>query len=258
MSRLITIRKKNYIMPGETELWYIPKNCPVYLEVQGRAILIDNKKQLELHDESVIILKKSNHIIKIQSHSTYRMQVQGFTFSNSSLKNTKEAIIRLNECIYFNELLYFGSNILEGNEVSLQGLSLVINEIVQQMNEVDEDSNCLNKIDTRLIKVHRHIRSHYNTPITLQTLGDLVGSHPTYLSNTFSKVFGISPIYYLNQLRINYGKEMLRTTQLPVTKIASLVGYTSTSQFSALFKRYTMMTPAEYKKSISTQKSKIN
>lgn len=103
------------------------------------------------------------------------------------------------------------------------------------------------KIDARLLLVHRHIRNNYCKPLTLKGLADLINSNPVYLSNTFSKVFRISPMKFLQSVRMKKALEFLNT-DLPIKNIASFIGYISTSQFTDIFKRYYGQTPQEYRR----------
>lgn len=116
---------------------------------------------------------------------------------------------------------------------------------IQKLQENNSDH-----IDPRLIHLNRHIRKNYNSSITLQDLADLFGVHPTYLSNTFSKVFKISPILFVNQLRMKAAKELLMQPDLTLKYIAEKVGYTSLSQFSLIFKRFHSKTPSQYREDI--------
>lgn len=107
-------------------------------------------------------------------------------------------------------------------------------------------------IDSRLIKVYRFIRNHYREPLTLQDLSETIQCNPLYLCNTFSKVFGISPIYLINQLRFKEAKQLLIETDLSLSDISKSIGYNSLSQFSSIFKRYSHTSPSSFRKQFRT------
>lgn len=102
------------------------------------------------------------------------------------------------------------------------------------------------KIDPRLIYIHRYIRKHYSEPIMLHSLAELIDCNPVYLSNMYSKLFGISPIKHLQQVRMKQAAKLLQTST-SINEIAKRVGYISASQFSELFKRYYAESPRDYK-----------
>lgn len=104
------------------------------------------------------------------------------------------------------------------------------------------------KIDRRLIIVHRYIRQNYSQPITLQVLADLIKCNPIYLSNTYSKIFKIPPMKYLQIIRMRKAKELLINTKMSIKDITVGLGYVSNSQFSNMFKHYNGCTPVEYRR----------
>lgn len=67
------------------------------------------------------------------------------------------------------------------------------------------------------------------------------------LCREFATVFGISPLQYLNQRRLDAAKELLQTTNMAVHEIGSSVGFENTNHFINLFKRNTGMTPNVYR-----------
>ncbi|MFF2154438.1 helix-turn-helix domain-containing protein [Paenibacillus chitinolyticus] len=103
------------------------------------------------------------------------------------------------------------------------------------------------KIDPRLIRINRYIRENYYKALTLQSLADLIQCNPVYLSNTYSKVFQITPIKYLQDIRMSKAKELIIRTNKSISTIANQLGYISNSQFTNLFKRYFNMTPTEFR-----------
>ncbi|MFC7681855.1 helix-turn-helix domain-containing protein [Paenibacillus sp. GCM10028914] len=66
-------------------------------------------------------------------------------------------------------------------------------------------------------------------------------------SKLFSKVYGLSPRQYISRQKLNAAKELLVTTNLPVTDIAERLGFSSASHFSRQFRRWTGQSPTEYK-----------
>lgn len=97
--------------------------------------------------------------------------------------------------------------------------------------------------------VTSYIDSHYQEPLSLDTLAQLSHGSPYHLQRIFKKVKGITPVYYIQQQRINAAQAMLRESNLPITEIASLVGLPNTSYFITLFKQKTGQTPEAYRKS---------
>ncbi|WP_397386400.1 helix-turn-helix domain-containing protein [Paenibacillus sp. RRE4] len=107
--------------------------------------------------------------------------------------------------------------------------------------------NLSGAIDCRLIKVNRYIRENYSQPLCLHTLSDIIQCHPTYLCNTYSKVFKISPMKYLQSIRMIKAAELLTQSNDSIGEIAKKLGYISNSQFTDLFKRWHGVPPMMYR-----------
>jgi|SRR5690554_6646367 len=95
----------------------------------------------------------------------------------------------------------------------------------------------------RLVVVNRHILDHYEQPLTLHGLSALVGCHPAYLSHVYSKVFHVSPLHHLQQIRMKKAKLLVLDTRLRMKEIANKLGYVSNSQFGSIYKRYYGISP---------------
>lgn len=95
--------------------------------------------------------------------------------------------------------------------------------------------------------VKDYIKLHFADNISLDALAAFSGFNKYYLTRMFSKTYGIAPINYLLERRILHSEELLKTTDLSITQISRLVGFSSANYFSQSFKRYTGMTPLSYR-----------
>ena len=89
------------------------------------------------------------------------------------------------------------------------------------------------------------------------TAEELVGcctiSYP-YIKKLFVKKFGISPIRYSIQLKINYACDLLRSELYTVTQTAELCGYNDIYFFSRQFKEYVGISPTDFLKKYKSSK----
>lgn len=63
----------------------------------------------------------------------------------------------------------------------------------------------------------------------------------------FKKYTGYSPKQYITNLRLQHAKELLHNHSLPISEIATLVGYEDQLYFSRIFHKYTGLSPREYR-----------
>jgi AraC-like DNA-binding protein len=96
-------------------------------------------------------------------------------------------------------------------------------------------------------QVKLKIEENYNKPITLQELAKDVNFSVRHFCRIFKGRFGMSPIEYQHDLRLNTAKTLLISTTMRVNEIAEKVGYADIYQFSRIFKKYFKMSPLSYK-----------
>ena len=82
---------------------------------------------------------------------------------------------------------------------------------------------------------------------TMAELADIAGLSRTAFFERFKKVLGRSPLDAMREIRVHYAADMLRTTQAPLSEIASLVGYGSDIALLRAFTRQMKMTPGQWR-----------
>lgn len=96
-------------------------------------------------------------------------------------------------------------------------------------------------------QVREYIEQHLGDPISRADLAGQVYLSEGYLSRIFLKETGISLPNYIAERRIEKAKEYLENSALPVSRIATEVGYNNFSYFSKTFRELTGCTPNEYR-----------
>lgn len=100
--------------------------------------------------------------------------------------------------------------------------------------------------------VRRYIDLHFKEPLTLEQLAEESHMNKYYLSHSFKREYGTSPINYMISRRIEESKYLLAETDLSMTQIAQLLGFSSLSYFSQVFRRTQSVSPLEYRQSTKT------
>lgn len=84
--------------------------------------------------------------------------------------------------------------------------------------------------------------------ITVEQLAEHLSVDISHFSRKFTKKTGVSPKKYILDKRINRAKELLATTDASILEISNSVGYDDQFYFCRIFKKYTGVTPSEYRK----------
>ncbi len=114
------------------------------------------------------------------------------------------------------------------------------------------DRFVLNDNVTVLVKSCLRImqREYDNADLNLNYCANKLDVTPSYLSGRFSRDMNQSFSVYLNNLRIDKAREMLKNVSLKVYEIAERVGIADVSYFNKLFRDYEGKTPLQYRREI--------
>ncbi|MEK3884972.1 AraC family transcriptional regulator [Paenibacillus sp. PL2-23] len=91
------------------------------------------------------------------------------------------------------------------------------------------------------------IEQSYGQDLTLDQLADAAGLSKFHLSKSFSRYYGVSPMDYVRNRRIEQAAELLRATALSITDIGTRCGFSNVSYFGKVFHKMTGMTPTAYR-----------
>jgi len=92
-----------------------------------------------------------------------------------------------------------------------------------------------------------YLAVHATEQISLDTLSEIAGLSKYHLLRAFTKETGITPYSYLETLRIDRAKSLLRQGIAPAEAALS-AGFSDQSHFSNAFKRFIGLTPGQYRR----------
>ena len=92
-----------------------------------------------------------------------------------------------------------------------------------------------------------YLAAHAEEQISLDALGELAGLSKYHLLRAFTKETGITPYSYLETIRIDRAKSLLRQGATPLEAALS-AGFSDQSHFSNAFKRFIGLTPGQYRR----------
>ncbi len=103
------------------------------------------------------------------------------------------------------------------------------------------------------LRVKEYIDQHYTEPLTLQQIGQALHVSPYYLAHAFKESCGIAPRQYLLRRRIGEAQNLLISTDLPISRIAEMVGYDTQNYFDLQFSKFVGMPPRKYRLSFQVK-----
>lgn len=136
-----------------------------------------------------------------------------------------------------------------GNEIICQAyMQILVTQLMRSIN-LAVNENPLPSSNSQCTTVRRYIDAHFKEQLTLEHLAEIAHVNKYYLAHSFKEQFGVSPINYQLQRRIDESCLLLSQTDLSLTQISRILGFSSSSYFSQAFRKFQSVSPMEYRQS---------
>ena len=146
------------------------------------------------------------------------------------------------------ELQLRRANYEDVNKLFIHHIFLTINRYIKEGKQTKHET--ISDIERA---VH-YFNENYSKPITIEQYAQEHLMSVNWFIHSFKEVMHVPPMQYIVSLRIAAAKGYLESSNKNITEISNIVGYENSLYFSRLFKKYTGMTPSEYKKKNSHKK----
>lgn len=102
--------------------------------------------------------------------------------------------------------------------------------------------------DKRMEQALSVIHSAFHKDLAVSDIAKAVHLSYPQFNRLFAKRTGMSPVRYIRQLRAEKAKDLLYTTDLPISVVAGECGFRDIYYFSNFFKAATGLSPTQYRK----------
>lgn len=227
-----------YIIGGDGKFQIDDERFPVQAHnlVIVNPNIIHTELSYEAHPLEYIVLGIEGLEITIPESSESRYCIYTFSASNKVLTCMQSILREMQDCE------------LEHQMVCQAYMDILVVQLMRSsgvsMTRVSEAST-----GNRLCASTRHyIEHHYKERLSLDDLAEIANVNKYYLAHAFKEEYGISPISHLIACRITASKRLLAETDLSLSQIAGILGFSSASYFSQSFRKAEGISPAEYRK----------
>lgn len=275
------MNQHNICLNQESRFTPIPKHIHSVIELnyiyKGKMTQIINGKEITLHEGDVCILDLNtvHEILPLSEHDiviTIDMRKKYFTASFLTRLSTHGLVSRFlvdallesqtkqQYLIFYNhpdiniqpviqQLLceYYDSKICS-NEVMDAYMIVLFSQLLRMYQKQPYSDSPDGENNEMLLLILRYMESNYQT-VTLNSVAELFGFHPNYLSSYIKKHTGKSFKELIITQRMLQAGFFLKNTSTPITEIAREVGYENQGFFYKKFQEYYHMSPVEYRKS---------
>lgn len=129
------------------------------------------------------------------------------------------------------------------------GAALSFGRLFVELSRVSENYKSRSEYTGRELvkKVEEYIDANLGEEISPASIAQALHFTPSYMMHVFKDLTDMSLMEIVRKKRIEKSKGLLINTELKISGISTRVGITNAQHFSSLFKKYTSMTPKEYR-----------
>lgn len=102
--------------------------------------------------------------------------------------------------------------------------------------------------ELRLQSLFRRVEARLDEPWSVALLASQMACSVPHLHRLCRQAFGMGPMAWLTQLRMNKARQLLLYTNWPLGELASRVGYSDGANFANRFRRLTGQTPGAFRR----------
>src|SRR5690625_258074 len=203
---------------------------------EGRTKEVLHNIKLMEEEGGFGVLSKSNHL-----RSQKNLAIAGLTLATRS---AMEGGLHP-ETAYTISDLYIQN--IEGLFDSNKVISLVERALLDFTERVRKNNK--QNYSKPITICYNYIFNNIYEDITLNKLAEVVQLHPNYLSSLFKKETGITLSEYILQTKVEEAKTLLQFTNYSISNIYTLLHFYDQTHFTKVFKRFTGLTPKQFKNS---------
>jgi AraC-like DNA-binding protein len=132
-------------------------------------------------------------------------------------------------------------------------ISAVLYEILVELLQNSEDLQGLSLLTykDKIRKSADYIQSHCTKNLKLEQMAEHAGYSLFYYNRMFHQIMGKTPVQYLLECRILQAKNLLISSKMSIKQIALEAGFSQSSYFIRIFRRFEQITPSDYRKMYS-------
>lgn len=227
------------------------ENSPFYIieyVCEGSGVIICNNKTYEVSAGDCFLLPKgSNH----SYYTDIKWRKIWFNIDGSLVRNLLHAYQLKDTVVFKNfnnqecfEKLYTLTNTTKNDRDLTLKAAMQFHYIIQQL-FVLNSSYDISVAD----KVKKYIENNlYQQKISIHELAERFFVSQTTLIEEFKKKYHSTPYQYFINKKISLAISLLMDSSYSISEISEVLNYSDSASFSNAFKKYTGLSPKEYKK----------
>jgi len=92
-----------------------------------------------------------------------------------------------------------------------------------------------------------YVEQNLQRQLSVSEVAEHCNVSPCHLTHVFKAVLGVSPVRYMQQMRVDHAKRLLADESLFVYEVAYKIGLDDPFYFSRMFKKVSGLSPEEFR-----------
>ena len=222
------------------------ENSALIVKYEGESCYINNGKRIYSNNEQIVLLPKG---------CSYKWECikEGHFISiefDSNIVGDEIIPIKYSHCekIYKYFLAYNHDFVINRESNELLKIRYAYDIFCDIANYVKANLYTSKFVKDSMKDVLEYINISYNKSLSNEFLASKTNYGVSHFRKLFTEIVGISPLQYVNKVRMEKAKELLYSDINKISEVAELVGFDNVYYFSNAFKKYYGISPIKYKK----------
>lgn len=134
----------------------------------------------------------------------------------------------------------------DGHSEMLYALLLELTVYLKRLLQVEKQD--ISGTYKTMSQIKNYIDFHYNEELGLKELSRIFYLQPNTISKNFGLIFGKNINSYIHSVRITHAVRILEESDVSITELSAVVGYSSVNTFLRQFREKMNISPLQYKK----------
>ena len=192
---------------GNNSILFVPKNYPYYINSRRERLLV-------VHFNTDAAMPRTFKNLTVKNIEKYQRDLSRL-YSAWTLKRTGYE----HECKYLLHKIFMN---------------------------IEREAAEINDRDDVLCDIVDYIHEHFcEKGLTVELLSKMCSMSDTYFRRLFKQRFKVTPLKYINDLKVKYATELLRSGYYTVTEAAEKCGFDNVYYFSLFIKKETGLSPSQ-------------
>lgn len=240
----------------------------VYLRAGSVIVNVDDREERLLPGDLTMFRSRGIHTMRTEEcevNSYYTLKIRPKLIADISPKNLAAGFSFRFSAYSDNHKFIWRGKELEGSDI-LKGLSSLIEEykspselsdlnmlisvitLLRGILTEDKAGEGESQVIDKMYESIMYINTHFSEDITAEGIAEKMNMSYSAFARAFKRSTGKNFKEYLNMTRTNQAEQLLASTDMSVTDVATHCGYNNISYFISIYKRYKGKTPLAERK----------